>query len=182
MLNGRRSIFLMGLVLAALVTGVFLLPRDSVVEETDDPNQAPDFVLSTLDGGKIRLSEALETGPVLLDFWATWCAPCKKAMPLYAELVERYAEHGVQLLSINQDAERMQNKIAPYFEKQGFSFPALLDPKKEVASAYGVMVLPTSFLVAPDRTIAAKHVGFRLGDEKVLERELREVLGLGEGR
>jgi thiol-disulfide isomerase/thioredoxin len=140
--------------------------------------RAADFNLKTLQGESTRLRDALEKGPVLLDFWATWCAPCKKAMPFYDELVARYAEHGVQLLSVNQDDERMQKRIAPYFESKGFTFPALLDPKKEIATEYGVNVLPTSFLIAADGTIAARHVGFRLGDEKVLERELRAVLGL----
>lgn len=137
-----------------------------------------DFALPTLDGRTLHLADALIEGPVILDFWATWCAPCKIAMPAYSALADRYAEHGVQLWAVSWDHPRMHDRIAPYFERAGFTFPALLDAEKEVGRGLGVVNLPTTFLIAPDGTIAWRHIGFAAGDELDLEKALRTVLAL----
>lgn len=146
-------------------------PRPQLSDELD-------FTLATLDGAKLRLADALVEGPVILDFWATWCAPCKLAMPAYAALAARYAEQGVRLWAVSWDDPRMYDRIAPYFERAGFTFPALLDAEKKVGRGLGVMNLPTTFLIAPDGSIAWEHVGYAAGDEKELESALRGVLGL----
>ena len=140
--------------------------------------RAKDFSLEIHGGGKARLSEQLERGPLILDFWATWCAPCKRAFPRYQELVRKYREHGVELWAVSQDDPRMYDKIGPYFESQGFDFPALLDPERKVARTYNVVSLPTTFILAPDGEVLYHHMGFRDGDEKTMERILRRSLGL----
>ena len=141
-------------------------------------SQELDFELPTLDGGRLKLADALVDGPVILDFWATWCAPCKLAMPAYSELAARYAEHGVKLWAVSWDDPRMHDRIAPYFERAGFTFPALLDADKRVGRGLGVVNLPTTFLVAADGSLAWQHVGYASGDEKALETALRATLGL----
>jgi thiol-disulfide isomerase/thioredoxin len=144
----------------------------------EDLGKAHDFRLRTADGKTFVLSEALEKGPVLLDFWATWCAPCKVAMPRWAALAERYADHGVQLVAVSQDDPRSQPKILPYMRSQGFDFPALLDGEKQVGRKYRVNNLPTTFLIGADGTIVTHHVGYREGDEHAVEAVLRELLEL----
>lgn len=146
-------------------------PRPQLSDELD-------FALTALDGTELRLADALVEGPVILDFWATWCAPCKLAMPAYAAVAGRYVEQGVKLWAVSWDDPRMHDRIAPYFERAGFTFPALLDSDKKVGRGLGVMNLPTTFLIAPDGSIAWEHVGYAVGDEKELESALRAVLGL----
>jgi thiol-disulfide isomerase/thioredoxin len=155
-----------------------VLGATTPVHALEDLGPAHDFRLRTADGKMFVLSEALEKGPVLLDFWATWCAPCKIAMPRWAELVERYAEHGVQLVAVSQDDPRSQPKILPYMRSQGFDFPALLDGEKQVGRKYRVSNVPTTFLIGSDGTIVTHHVGYREGDEHAVEAVLRELLEL----
>lgn len=145
-----------------------------------DSGEAHLFRLRTAEGGMFALKDALEKGPVILDFWATWCAPCKIALPRWQELAERYAGHGVQLVTVSQDDPRSQPKILPYLRSQGFDFPALLDGDKQVGRRYRVTSLPTTFLIAQDGTILSHHMGYREGDENAVEKELRAHLGLGE--
>jgi cytochrome c biogenesis protein CcmG/thiol:disulfide interchange protein DsbE len=140
--------------------------------------QAHDFRVRTAEGGSFALADALEEGPVILDFWATWCAPCKIALPRWEALAERYAEHGVQLVAVSQDDPRSQPKILPYMRSQGFDFPALLDGDKQVGRKFRVTNLPTTFLIAADGTIVSHHVGYREGDERIVEAELRRLLDL----
>lgn len=177
----------LALVAGALAVAALLVPRDWVEPLLDDANaddeqsaaiDPSDLVFTDLEGNAVSLSEGLERGPVLVDFWATWCTPCKVAMPAYAAVQSEYAEHGFQVWAVSWDRGRAVQKIAPYFEKQGFTFPALLDPDQVQGRSLGVRALPTSFLFAPDGTIAWQHTGFASGDEKELESVLRGVLAL----
>jgi len=161
-----------------MITVALLLLTAGSAPALDDLGKAHDFRLRTSRGKTFILADALEKGPVLLDFWATWCAPCRVAMPRWAELAERYAEFGVQMVAVSQDDPRSQPKILPYMRSQGFDFPALLDGEKQVGRKYRVSSVPTTFLIAPDGTIVSHHVGYREGDERTVEAILREVLGL----
>ena len=140
-----------------------------------DPNE---FVFTDLEGEAMPLAEALEDGPVLLDFWATWCTPCKIAMPAYAAIEQEYAEHGLTLWAVSWDDDRMVDRIAPYMQKNDFTFPALRDPDRTLGTRLGVRALPTTFLVTSDGSIAWRHTGFARGDERALEAAVRDVLGL----
>lgn len=144
----------------------------------DDLGRAHDFRLRTADGATMTLDQALADGPILLDFWATWCAPCKVALPRWDALAKAYSEHGVRLITISQDDPRSQPKILPYMRSQGFDFPALLDGDKQVGRRYRVTSLPTTFLIAKDGRIVTHHVGYRDGDEHEVEDDLRALLGL----
>ena len=154
---------------------LFVLPTASIAE---DGVYANELSFSDLSGGKVPFSTLLEDGPVILDFWATWCGPCKLAMPAWAKLADEYAEHGVRLIPVSWDQSRMYPRITTWFEEQKFEFTSLVDPEKSGGRALGVVSLPTTFLVAPDGKIVFRHVGYAQGDERLLESELRKVLGL----
>lgn len=140
---------------------------------TIDPT---DFVFTDLQGDPMPLADALADGPVLVDFWATWCTPCKIAMPAYAALERAYADRGFQLWAVSWDDDRMAERIAPYMEKNDFTFPALRDPGRALGQRLGVRVLPTTFLIAPDGSIVWQHTGFAQGDERELEKVLVDLL------
>ena len=136
------------------------------------------LVFSDLAGNEVSVEKLLEDGPIILDFWATWCGPCKRAMPAWAGLANEYAEHGVRLVPVSWDHPRMYDRISTYFEKQGFEFSSLVDPEHESGDALGVVSLPTTFLISADGDIVLRHAGYADGDERLLESELRKVLDL----
>lgn len=160
---------------ALLLIALLLLPATAVAEEGI---YASELSFADLDGEKIGMESLLESGPVILDFWATWCGPCKLAMPAWAELADEYAEQGVRLVPVSWDHPRMYPRITDWFTEQGFDFSSLVDPDKAGGRALGVVSLPTTFLVAPDGRVVFRHVGYAQGDERLLESELRKVLGL----
>ena len=99
-------------------------------------------------------------------------------MPVYAELVEKYGEHGLQFLPVSLDTKRAQKKIGPWFEARGFEFPSLLDPDREVAELFNVLSLPTMFLLDTDASLVTWHMGFRPDMKAELETEIRRILDL----
>jgi len=78
---------------------------------------APDFSLPDLKGKRVNLQKLLEKGPVLVDFWATYCKPCLKAMPKFAEMHRNYEERGLTILGINEDGPRGQAKVRPFLKR-----------------------------------------------------------------
>lgn len=115
--------------------------------------QAPDFSLQALDGEAISLSQ-FRGRVVLLNFWATWCGPCRLEMPA---IQDRYNDGGFEVLAINFDEPAAQ--IVPFVGELGLTFPVLLDPGGNVQELYRVRGYPTSFLVDADGIIRFLHIG-----------------------
>ncbi len=134
---------------------------------------ASDFALRSLSDENIRLSEQLGE-VVILNFWATWCGPCRQEMPLLDELYTKYRRAGLVLLSINIDQET--EPAAEMAQTLGVSYPVLLDTRNEVAKAYQLGTLPLTVLI--DREGAVRYVseGFKPGYEKRYTEKLRELL------
>lgn len=116
---------------------------------------APDFTLATLDGGTLTLS-SLRGRWVLVNFWATWCAPCRQEMPYLAALAEAHRDT-LTVLAVNMREERAE--VAAFTAGLGIDLPILLDPDDSTLLAYGVRGLPMSFLVAPDGSLAQRIPG-----------------------
>jgi thiol-disulfide isomerase/thioredoxin len=158
----------------------FLMLLVPVAATAEEGVFASKLSFEDLSGETVTVASLIEDGPVILDFWATWCGPCKLAMPAWATLADEYAGHGVRLVPVSWDHERMYPRITEWFDKQGFEFSSLVDPGKSGGRALGVVSLPTTFLVAPDGKVVFSHVGYAQGDERLLESELRKVLELGD--
>ena len=124
--------------------------------------EAPDFTLVNVDGEQITLSE-LHGRPVIINFWATWCAPCRYEMPELQQVFEAYAEDNLELLAINR--EERTEEVNLYFDELAaeegidFTFPSLLDDKGEVTQSYGVFNMPTTFFIDAGGTVTAVHFG-----------------------
>jgi thiol-disulfide isomerase/thioredoxin len=158
-----------------LALALLLVPMNAVAEDGVFANK---LSFEDLSGETVTVESLLEDGPVILDFWATWCGPCKRAMPAWAQLADEYSEQGVRLVPVSWDHERMYDRITDWFVQQGFDFESLVDPGKSAGRAIGVVSLPTTFIIAPDGRVAFSHAGYAQGDERLLESELRKVLGL----
>jgi peroxiredoxin len=118
----------------------------------------PDFELPTLDGQLVRLS-ALRGSPVVINFWATWCGPCKQEMPLLVEQYNWNKGKGLRVLAIDTLANDNVEDIRAFAEKFNMNFDVLVDEKDAVAGGWNVMGLPTTFFIQPDGTVAKVHVG-----------------------
>ncbi len=126
---------------------------------------APDFDLLDLEGNHVKLSD-YRGKTVVLDFWATWCPPCRRALPHLQELQDEYADQGIVVVAIATDQQGLK-VVKPFVEQQGFTFKVVLGGA-EVANAFGgVRSIPTTFFITPDGRIAGKFVGYRPLDEYV---------------
>ena len=124
--------------------------------EVGDP--APDFELATLSGDTLRLSDYAGR-PVILNFWATWCAPCRLEMPELQRAQTEFdaIENGPIVLAINQGDSAEQ--VSEFFDEVGLTLPAVLDTEIAVGKTYGAFFLPTTVIVEPDGNVAAVHRG-----------------------
>ena len=140
----------------------------------------PDLTVKLLDGKQVRLSGLLEEGPLLVDFWATWCAPCKKEMIFLEKFHQKYYEEGFRVLAISTDSPKSMSKVKSYIRAKKHTFMVGLDPNQEIAKKMNAMLMPTVLILNKDRKVSWYHQGFIPGDEKEIEVQIRTVLELGQ--
>lgn len=137
---------------------------------------APDFALQDLDGLQHSLSDHLGQ-VVLLNFWATWCEPCRVEMPELQKAYVEYADQGFAVLAVNWTAVDDRSQVAPFVAELGLTFPILLDMDGRVSELYQIIGLPSSVLIGGDGVIRALFFGPIPLDE--LEAELAQLLAEG---
>ena len=115
-----------------------------------------DFTLTTLDGESATLSQ-FKGKVVFLNFWATWCGPCRIEMPSMESLYNQYKDKGFEILAVNSGESRQQ--VEDFMKENSFSFPALLDESGKVSSSYGIQAIPTTFLLNSEGKIVLRLVG-----------------------
>jgi thiol-disulfide isomerase/thioredoxin len=152
-----------------------LLAATAARADAPAPGQrAIDFQATTLAGRPLKLS-SLRGKVVLLDFWASWCEPCKKELPLLAEIARKLRPRGVEILAVNIDSDR---RLAEEFlRKHEVSLTVLLDPEGAVVKRYDPPKMPTSFVVDREGVLRHVNAGFEAGDEQKIERELTALAG-----
>lgn len=141
-----------------------------------EAEKAPQLLLENMDGTTFSLEEARKKGPVVFDFWATWCKPCIKGLPKIQALAQVYAERGIQVLTINIDGPRNLPKVRPFMQRHKLELPVLLDPTNEVLKQFHMAGVPATLVIASDGQVVYKHQGYRPGDEKKLQAKLDELL------
>lgn len=141
-----------------------------------DLRRVPDLRARSLDGKRVHLSELTEKGPVLLNFWATWCAPCQKELPYLDEIFARFKGDGFSLLAISEDGEATASRVRSLVRGRRFRFTVILDRNQELSRLFRVSVLPTSLLIGRDLQVLWEHVGYSPGDEKTLEEAVIRAL------
>ena len=139
---------------------------------------APAFTLATLDGKKVSLSD-YKGRPVLVNFWATWCAPCKVEMPWFEEFNKQYAAQGFVILGLADDVDSGKDTIAKVAQKTGVTYPILLtDGKVQKSYAPGGMdYLPMSFYVDRNGVIVEETAG--LGSKDEIEAHIKKTIASG---
>ena len=134
---------------------------------------APDFVLKSASGENLRLSE-YRGDVVMINFWATWCGPCRQEMPLLDELYSRYQRVGFNLLGVNIDADSA--RAMEMIDELGVTFPVLFDSRKEVSKLYDVEAMPVTVLVDREGRIRHVHHGYKPGYEDKYLDQIRSLL------
>ncbi|RSL29839.1 thiol disulfide exchange role in cytochrome c biogenesis [Salibacterium salarium] len=135
--------------------------------EEGDP--APDFELETLDGETMSLSQ-MEGSPVLINFWATWCPPCRAEMP---DMQTFYEENDIEVLAVNlTDTESGQSAVSSFVEEMDLTFPVLLDKDVSVAGKYNIQPVPTSFFIDSEGII--QHISIGAMNEDIMNSELEQ--------
>ena len=135
------------------------------------------FTVKTVNGEEVNFKDFLGKGPVLIDFWAMWCEPCKQEMKAFKVIQDKFKAEGVSLIAINTDQVRNVAKVRAYVTTQGFQFPVLLDPDGEIGrDIFSMESLPYSLVLMPDGSVYKKHIGYTAGDEKVAEQEVMELI------
>ena len=127
------------------------------------PKRAEDFTVALVRGEPLKLG-AQRGKPVMVNFWATWCPPCREEMPAMERLYSRHRERGFVLLAISVDSDAAL--VKPFLDKHKLTFPVGLDAKMDLANAYGVRALPASFLIDRHGYLAALALGPRAWDDR----------------
>ena len=134
---------------------------------------APDFTAKSLAGPNVKLSE-LKGKVVLVNFWASWCGPCRQEMPILDALAKANKDSGLVVLGVNQDEDSDERDA--FLKDNGVSFPILDDSKNEIAKAYKSPAQPSSFFVDRKGNIAHVHQGFKAGDDAAYANTIKELL------
>jgi peroxiredoxin len=134
---------------------------------------APDFTLRSAAGGNLRLAE-LRGRVVLVNFWATWCGPCKIEMPHLNRIYEKYASAGFVLLGVNIDEDPKQ--ALALATRMGLKFPVLFDTDKAVSRRYALDSMPGTVLIDRDGKVRHVHKGYRDGVEATYEAQVRALV------
>jgi thiol-disulfide isomerase/thioredoxin len=118
---------------------------------------APDFAVKALDGKSYSLA-SLKGKPVLLDFWATWCGPCRKAMPAVEKMYRDYKEQGLMVLAVDAGEERAV--VDEFLKKTPVPYPVALSTESKIAEAYHVEAFPTLVMIGRDGKVVAHEIGY----------------------
>jgi peroxiredoxin len=134
---------------------------------------APDFTLHAMTGPNLQLKDQ-RGRVVMVNFWATWCGPCRQEMPQLNRLYEKYRAAGFVLLGVNVDDDA--SKAAEVANKLGVTFPVLLDTDKRVSKLYDLSTMPSTVIIDRDGKVRYVHRGYLTGYEDNYEKQIRELL------
>lgn len=146
-----------------------------VFVDTASLKPAPDFQVTDLTGKVVSLSDYAGK-IIILDFWATWCGPCKLEIPHFIKLYDEYKAQGVEIVGLSLDAGGAKD-VEPFARARKINYPMLLGNNKVVSDYGGVRGIPTAFVITQDGKIYRKYVGYRAPD--IFEADIRALLGLG---
>lgn len=168
MKNGASNIFRTWLGITAVV--VLAVSTSSAGLEQ---SVAPDFTLKSINGDNLRLSE-FRGEVVLINFWASWCGPCRQEMPVLSELHDKYKALGFTVLGVNVEEE--PGKARRLLKEMQVSFPVLLDNESVVSKQYNVVAMPSTVLVDRNGNMRYLHKGYKPGLEDVYLQQIRDLV------
>jgi thiol-disulfide isomerase/thioredoxin len=136
------------------------------------------FQLKDLENKTRNYNELKGDKLTLIDFWATWCAPCYKAIPELNIIYDQYKAKGVEMIGINVDGPRSLSKVKPLSKSLGIEYPVLMDINSDITTELNILTFPTLLIVDARNKVVWIHEGFVAGDEKIIIKELDRLLKL----
>ncbi|WP_174733035.1 TlpA disulfide reductase family protein [Mesobacillus harenae] len=189
----KKFLVIAAFILAALfIVDTFVLKQKGLInqieqadkyEKLENPDQlpygieaenlAPEFTLTDLNGNTVSLQD-YQGKKVLLNFWASWCPPCKAEMPYMQKLYEQYQDDGFEILAVNiTTTEKKPGDASEFVEANQLTFPIPMDEKGTVSAEYEIMAYPTSFFIDSDGVIRSKVIGGMT--EEYIEKEIAKL-------
>jgi peroxiredoxin len=162
-------------ILSALLLTAGLITGSAPVVALEEGQPAPDFTLPDIQDGKpaITLSE-LRGKTVYVDFWASWCAPCREELPVLQRLHEEYASRGVVVVGVGID--RNERDFRAFKDRMGLTFPVVHDGAHQVAGRYEPPRMPSTFLIDRNGVVRHVHEGYRASNARELEQQIQQLL------
>ena len=161
----------------ALVASLGLAFRSAAGLEAGD--EAPQFSGRPLEGSEPISLSAHRGKVVYVDFWASWCPPCRRSLPLIDSLRTEFPSGSFQVLAVNVDRDPRDGRR--FLEQHPVGYPSIADPEGRLPEAFGLETMPTSYLIDSRGIVRYVHRGFRKGDVKTLRREIGALLGATRG-
>ena len=132
--------------------------------------------LNRIDGKKIQLKKYLDSGPILINFWATWCGPCKKEMIHLDRFSRQFKKNDFSILSISIDTQRSLSEVKRYVRSKKYDFEVFIDPNQQIFKRLNGNIMPTNLLIDKNGQVVWMHYGYMPGDEVVMEQEIARLL------
>jgi len=165
-MNSARHVVIRSLLLGAILSVAPVLAGDAT-------GPAADFSLPARNGDAVSL-RGLKGQVVLINFWATWCGPCRKEMPILEQIQKKYAPLGFTLLGVN--VEEDTTMMEAFLKDVPVTFPILLDPANGISKLYNVSAMPSTVIVDRKGNIRYIHQGYQAGDESKYQDMIRQLI------
>lgn len=162
-----------------LLTTLALVALTVFTGNAQNAAKMPSVMVQTLDGKKVDTKTFSNGGkPIIVNFWATWCAPCKRELTTIADKYDTWQEEtGVKLVAISIDDSRSMARVAPFVNGQGWDYEVYLDPNGDLKRALNVNNVPHTFLLNGKGEIVYQHNNYEPGDENELYAKVKELVG-----
>ena len=168
----RKKLGFVGMALMLTMAAVSVSCGQAQAEKKMEGEMAADFTLPGLGGKLVHLAD-FKGKVIILDFWATWCPPCREEIPHFIALYDKYKSKGLEIIGVALDRDGVA-AVQPFAKEKGINYPIALGDEK-IAQAYGgILGIPTTFVIDRQGRIVQKYVGYR--DEQVFESAIQSLL------
>lgn len=140
---------------------------------------APDFTLPNVEGKAVTLSKLLKDGPVIVDFWATWCKPCIKAFPDLQQVFDKYKDCGLRVVAVSIDGPKSASRVGALIASKGHTFDVVLDTSQDVARKFHVSSVPRTVLINTKGEVVYAVTGYRPENHTELDEAVKALFPAG---